>query len=256
MELNLDDHVFIVTGSSRGIGKGVARILLGEGAKIVLTGRDENALKGTQEDLASVFPDRVISCLGDLNFTDMPEKLETIIMQRWKRVDGLVANAGSVKSTMPSDFDNNDYQWFLDHNFFVALRVINRFLHHLETTSGSIVLIGSIAGVESIGAPLAYSVSKAALTMYAKGLADRLAPKGIRVNTIAPGNIWFPKGNWDRKQKESPEQIHALLEEKIPLKCFGTPEDIGCMTAFLLSDRAKFITGACVVVDGGQTRSW
>jgi 3-oxoacyl-[acyl-carrier protein] reductase len=73
------------------------------------------------------------------------------------------------------------------------------------------------------------------------------------VNIIAPGNVFFPGGNWDEKSKADPESINRILETKVPLKKFGTPEDIGSMVAFLLSNKASFITGACIVIDGGQT---
>ena len=114
-------------------------------------------------------------------------------------------------------------------------------------------IISSIAGIEDIGAPLPYSASKAALTMYSKGLAKKLAGDSIRVNTVAPGNITFPNGNWERRQKVDPKAVQKLLDEEVPQKRFGAPEDIGNMVAFLASEKAGFITGGCFVVDGGQT---
>ena len=92
--------------------------------------------------------------------------------------------------------------------------------------------------------------------MYAKSLSRKLSSEGIRVNTVSPGNIIFPEGNWDRKQKKDPVGIQKMLDEHVPLKSFGKPEDIGNIVSFLLSNRAKFITGSCFVVDGGQSRQF
>jgi len=136
---------------------------------------------------------------------------------------------------------------------FIKLSLLNHLIPHLIKSSGNIVLTGSIAGIEEIGAPIPYSVSKAALTMYAKGLSKKLAEHHIRVNSIAPGNIIFKGGNWDKKNQNDPEGIQKMLKGKVPLKKFGTPEDIGNMVTFLLSERSGFITGSCVVIDGGQT---
>ena len=90
--------------------------------------------------------------------------------------------------------------------------------------------------------------------MYAKSLSDVVAAQGVRINTIAPGNILFPGGNWDRKRIADPEGVEAMITDKVPLKRFGLPEEVGNVAAFLLSDKAAFVTGACVPVDGGQLR--
>lgn len=89
--------------------------------------------------------------------------------------------------------------------------------------------------------------------MYAKGLSRKLANDGIRVNTIAPGNILFPGGNWEKKYEGNPDTINKMIDEKVPLKKFGKPSDIGQVSAFLLPEKANFITGSCIVVDGGQS---
>jgi 3-oxoacyl-[acyl-carrier protein] reductase len=109
--------------------------------------------------------------------------------------------------------------------------------------------------LESLGAPIPYGAAKAALEHYAKDLSHRVGRHGVRVNTVAPGNILFPGGTWQRKLEANPAGVTAMISAEVPLARFGAPEEIGAAVAFLASDRAAFITGACVVADGGQTRA-
>ena len=252
MELGLSEKVIVVTGSSRGVGQGIAGLLLEEGACIAITGRTATEVDATTETFAERFPGRVVGHTGDLLDPAVRQGLETRVLDTWSRVDGLVANAGALKPS--DDFSTDDFDWFIRHNFLVAVGVINQFITQLERRDGAIVIIGSIAGVESIGAPLPYTASKAALSAYGKGLSDKMARKGVRVNTIAPGNIRFAGGNWDHKTLANPGGINDMLDAKVPLNRFGTPLEIAALTAFLLSGQSSFITGQTICADGGQTR--
>ena len=120
---------------------------------------------------------------------------------------------------------------------------------------GNIFFISSIAGVEFLGAASDFSVAISALISFAKILSHKMAPD-IRVNSIAPGNILFEGGSWDKKVKEKPEKINSYIQEKVPLKSFGTPEEIADLALFMASERAAFITGSCIVADGGQTNKF
>jgi 3-oxoacyl-[acyl-carrier protein] reductase len=253
VDLELKDCVCIVSGSSRGIGRGIARVLLEEGAKVVLTGRGEESLDAASAELGDQFPGRVLSHAGDLNADDTLDTLLDRVVGEWGGVNGIVANAGAVRPVPEWQVAEEDWRWYFEANFAVAVRFATHFVPRLVDSGGSVVFIGSIAGVEDIGAPLPYSASKMAVAMYSKALARKLAPVGVRVNTVAPGNVVFPGGNWDKKQQADPQAIAGLLEEKVPLNRFGTPEEIGHAVAFLLSGKAAFITGSCLVVDGGQT---
>jgi len=110
-------------------------------------------------------------------------------------------------------------------------------------------------GLESTSAPLPYSAAKAALVNYGKNLARQVGPSNVRVNCVAPGNILFPGGSWDRHLSERRDEVLHLINVEVPLQRFGRPEEIADLIVFLSSDRAAFITGACIVADGGQTRS-
>jgi len=132
------------------------------------------------------------------------------------------------------------------------LQTARTFLPMLEESKGVLLFISSIAGLEAIGAPTDYSVAKSALISLTKQMARRLAPK-VRVNCIAPGNIYFEGGSWDEKKTADPEKINKLIYATVPMNRFGTPDEIADAALFLCSDRASFITGSVLVVDGGQT---
>jgi 3-oxoacyl-[acyl-carrier protein] reductase len=254
MNFELIGKNYIVSGSSRGIGAGIAEVLLQEGACVIITGRNLVDVANTCSALNSQFPGKVIGHGGDLNDVIVLRELRKKIESNWEVLDGIIANAGALKPVKDWEISEADWNWYFTSNFNIAVKLVTEFIPDLKrSNSASIVFISSIAGVEEIGAPLPYSVSKAALMMYAKGLSRKLANDRIRVNTIAPGNIIFPGGNWDKKYEVNPEAVNKMIDEKVPLKQFGQPSDIGNISAFLLSEKARFITGSCIVIDGGQT---
>ena len=120
--------------------------------------------------------------------------------------------------------------------------------------SGVIIMITSIYGREG-GGHITYNAAKSAAISMTKSLAKELAPDNIRVNSIAPGSILFPGGGWDRRMKADPEGMKAFVESEMPLGRFGKPEEIANVVVFLASDCASLITGACINVDGCQSRS-
>ncbi len=122
----------------------------------------------------------------------------------------------------------------------------------LEASGGCLLFVSSIDGLEAIGAPTDYSVAKSALIAQSKQMARRLAPQ-VRVNCLAPGNVHFSGGSWDEKVREDPQRVESLIQTTVPMQRFGTPAEIAEAALFLCSARAAFITGACLVVDGGQT---
>jgi len=253
MNLDIVNKVFFITGSSRGIGNGIAKVLLSEGCRVIINGRDVKCLEAEIKKLNKDYPDKIISVEGDVNKTVVTKEVIKKSIDKWGTIDGIVANAGAVKRVPDWEINKDDWNWFFNNNFSVAYNAIQSIVPILTKSRGSIVTIGSIASLEDVGAPLPYSSSKAALLTYTKSLSKRLADKKIRVNMVSPGNILFPDGNWDKKQKIDKDGIEKMLNTKVPLKRFGTPEDIGNMVAFLLSPRASFITGANFVVDGGQS---
>ena len=132
--------------------------------------------------------------------------------------------------------------------------IINFAKPYLEISKGCIVCISSICGNNVIkGAPIPYSVSKAALNAYVKCSANLFGEKGIRINAIAPGNILFEGSSWDKKIKQNKKLTDNILKNKVPLSRFGNPEEIADLACFLSSPKAAFVTGSIWDIDGGQS---
>jgi 3-oxoacyl-[acyl-carrier protein] reductase len=265
MNLHLQNQVAFIAGSSRGIGRAIAATLLAEGASIVLTGRDEASLKATQVALAT--PEtatRILAIRGDFADLHTIDKALTRTLAHFGRIDHLICNLGTGSGKPGWEQSPEEWHRLFDLNFFASTRLTQAVLPHmLANTSacgpgqsaGSILYISSIVAVEATPAPLPYSAAKAALNNYAKNLSRQLGPEKIRVNTIAPGNIYFPGGSWERRLDNHREAVESMLETEVPQQRFGTPEEIASLAAYLCSPQAGFATGACYVMDGGQTRT-
>ena len=255
MNLGLNDKVVFVAGSSHGIGKAIAYSFLDEGANIVVTGRQPDAVKQCTEELKEKHePRRILGLAGDLTSTEHVRYCLRETVERFGGLDVVVANIGRGRGRIDYDLDDREWDNFFQVNLFGGLRLVREAVPYLKEKQGVAIFISSIAGIETLGAPVAYEAAKAAIVASAKSLARRLGEFNIRINTIAPGNILFPGSTWDRKLSESREEILSYIRDNVPLNRFGTPEEVATAVIFLASAQAKFITGACLVVDGGQTR--
>lgn len=253
MDLGLKDKVVIVTGSSQGIGYGIAKSFLAEGAKVMVTGRDKDNLEKAVESLGKT--DNLAHFCGDMTNSTEIEKAIKETVKHFGGLDVVVANVGKGFGG-GLDLTTEEWQNTLQTNFVGAMLLAAQSLPHLKKTQGNIIFISSIAGVEAMGASVSYSAAKAAVIGGMKSLARELGPSGVRVNAIAPGNIKFAGGIWEKKVNEKPEFYKKYIETEVPLQRFGTPEEIGQTAVFLASPVSAFTTGACFVVDGGQTKSY
>ena len=258
MELGLANSRILVTGSSRGIGYGIASQFLQEGASVVLTGRNELNLRLAKDMLAKKFDaDRIEIFAGDLGDSAVRQGLNASLMT--KGLDHLVCNVGSGRSVPILQETMEEWRRMLDFNLLHSAGVVQELRSLLATSAqvrggASLTFVGSICGIEAIGCPLAYASAKAALWAYAKNLVRPLAMERIRVNMVSPGNIIFPGSVWETKLAQESTVVQNMLDREVPLRRFGSLDEIAAAIVFLASPRASFITGANLVVDGGQTR--
>ena len=125
----------------------------------------------------------------------------------------------------------------------------------LAAANGNVVCISSICGLEALGCPVPYSVAKAALESFVRNSARPLGKLGVRINSVAPGNILFPGSTWERKLAADSVGVNEMLQRDVALRSLGQPEDVARLVAYISSPMARFVTGATHIVDGGQIRS-
>ena len=253
MDLCLENKRVLVTGSSSGIGFSIARAFLKEGAKVCIVSRGSKKLLQTDKLLAKEFGrNNIISSICDCSDLIELSELKKNILSEFGGLDILVTNVGdgrSVPDPIPSE-SQWDKVW--KSNFDSSINSARVFLSLLQDSKGCLLFISSIAGMESIGAPTDYSTAKTAIIAFAKNLSKKVS-KEVRVNVLSPGNIWFSGGSWDEKLKQDSDSVNMLLKTKVPMNRFGSPEEVADAAIFLCSERASFITGSILVVDGGQT---
>lgn len=254
MDLGLTGKVAVVTGSSRGIGRGIADALVAEGALVVYCARGAELLDGAVG--AAPEPARVLGVPADVSTVDGAARVVDAAVERFGGVDILVNNVGGSGARTFQDMDENDVDDVLAKNLTPALRMSRAALPHLRARGeGVICFIASIFGRELGGAP-SYNLAKAAEISLAKSMARDLARERIRVFSVAPGSVRFPGGSWDRRMLDDPEGIGAWMQAEIPWGRFGTVPEIADVVTFLCSPRASWVVGACVTVDGGQSRAF
>jgi len=254
MELDLTGKVAMVTGASRGIGKAIALGLAKEGCQLSVCARGRGDLEDTTRELRANGVEALGSALDITNESAARWWFEET-QKRLGGIDVLVNNVGGSRPGGNLSASNDDWRQGFSLNFFSALKLCQLVIPSMrERKRGCVINITSIYGREW-GGPMTYNAAKAAMISLSKQMAREYAPHGIRVNSVAPGSILFPGGSWERRQRENPEDIAGFIKHELPAGRFGTPEEVANVVVFLASNRASWITGACINVDGCQSRS-
>jgi 3-oxoacyl-[acyl-carrier protein] reductase len=257
MDLGLTDSVAILTGSSRGLGLASARALVAEGCRVCLCARGAERLAEAALEVEAVArrPGMVLPVQADVSTAAGVELVTARTLETFGGIDILVNNVGRAGGHDLIGTSDAEWRAAFDDTLFPAIRASRAVVPVMrERGGGTILMIASIWGRES-GGRMTYNAVKAAEISLAKSLAQQLAPMNIRVNSIAPGSILFAGGSWHKRQQADPEGIAAFVERELPFGRFGRAEEVGAVVAFLASPRASWISGACVPVDGCQSRS-
>ncbi len=247
MDLGMSGMKALVTGGSRGIGRCIAETLADEGCSVGICARNEDGVKEAVEALKA----KGVDATGSAVDVSDGEALKAWVKSAADDLGGLniyVSNV-SAMAIMP---DENSWRTSLDIDIMGTILGIEAATPRLiESGKGAIIVIGTIASVE-VGGVSPYAAVKAALLPYVKGLANSLASKGVRANTVSPGSVFFEGGVWDMIKKNMPERYEGTLKRN-KLGRMASPRDVANAVVFLASPAAEFITGTNLIVDGALT---
>jgi 3-oxoacyl-[acyl-carrier protein] reductase len=257
MDLGLTDKVALVTGSSRGLGLASARSLVAEGCRVSICARGAERLAeaAIEVEAAARRPKMVTAVQADVSTEAGVQLAIERTVETFGGLDILVNNVGRAAGGDLLETSDAEWQAAFDETLFPAIRASRLAVPLMrQRGGGSIVMIASIYGREA-GGRMTYNAVKAAEISLAKALARQLAPMNIRVNSIAPGSILFPGGSWHKRQQMDPDGIADFVRRELPFGRFGRPDEVGSIVAFISSPKASWISGACITVDGCQSRS-
>ena len=260
MDLGIRGKYALVTGGSHGIGFAAARALAVEGCHVAICARNEDRLAEAVRDLES----HGIKALGipaDVLIHADIERVVKKVIETWKTFHILINNVGGGgRWGSPSVEDTSEQVWIdvYNKNAMAAVRFTRLALPLMRKQKwGRVVTVSSIHGHEGGGQPW-YNMAKSAEISLMKTMAMKadLVRDGITFNTVAPGSIMIPDTGWEEEKKKNPKQFEKNLLFNYPLGRLGTPEEVADVIAFVCSEEASFLNGACIAVDGAESRSF
>ncbi|HEX4358879.1 MAG TPA: SDR family oxidoreductase [Pseudonocardia sp.] len=250
MDLGLKGRRALVTGGSKGIGRRIAEAFAEEGADVSICARHADEVAAAAKELGGAHGTRVIGAAVDVADGEALASWVADSAEQLGGVDIVVANVSAL--AIPDTPEN--WQASFDVDMMHTVRLVNAALPHLERSEGgSIVTVSSVSGREVDFAAGPYGTFKAALIHYTQGLAYHLAAKGIRANSVSPGNVYFPGGVWENMEQNQPD-LYGMALGLNPTGRMATPEEIARAVVFVASPAVPFMTGTNLVVDGALTR--
>lgn len=247
--MRLLDKVALITGGSLGIGQAIACRFAEEGAKVAIAGRGRAALEETAEMIRSKGGD-VLVIETDVQYKDQVHAMVDRVLQEWSKIDILVNNAGICKPAPFLDISEEEWDRHMNINlkgtFLTAQRVAQELVNRKQ--SGSIINVSSVNGIAAEADQAHYNTTKGGMNLLTMSMAVELAQLGIRVNALCPG---FIDTRLTRPLINNDSAIAEYIKT-IPMNRVGTPEEVADTALFLASDDSRYMTGHCLVVDGGQ----
>lgn len=249
VDFGIEGKVALVTGGTRGIGLGIAQALAREGAGVAVVARTEAEVYRVAESIHGFGV--AADVMTEVGCTTAVEQTQAQLGP----IEILINNVGARAGTSWSDTGPNELAAAFEGNVVVSARMTKLVLPGMvERGWGRIVMITSLWGREAGGAP-AYNAAKAAEISMVKSLAREVASRGVTVNGVAPGSILWEGGGWHRRQQADPEGIADFVRHEMPMRRFGTVEEVASVVAFVCSRQAGLLNGASIAVDGAQGRS-
>ncbi|MEU9229791.1 SDR family oxidoreductase [Streptomyces massasporeus] len=246
MDLGLKDRVYVVTGATRGLGNATARELVADGAKVVVSGRDE---KTVAEAAAELGPNAVGVAVDNAD-PEAAARLIAAAREHWGRFNGVLVSVGGPPAGFVADNTDEQWQTAFESVFLGAVRLARAAAAEMEA-GGVIGFVLSGSVYEPIPGLTISNGLRPGLAGFAKSLSDELGPRGIRVVGVLPGRIDTDRVRQLDALSADPEATRAASESRIPLRRYGAPEEFGRVAAFLMSPAASYLTGVMVPVDGG-----
>ncbi|CAM3537866.1 glucose 1-dehydrogenase [Paenibacillus lupini] len=241
----LNEKVALITGGNSGIGLATARRFVEEGAKVVITGRNQASLTAAVNELGQ---ENAFAVQADATEPAGAEQAVAAAIKQFGKLDIVFANAGVAGSTPLGDTKLEDFEHILKINVTGVFFTVQAAAPYLQP-GASVILVGSVLATTGGFGWAAYAASKGAVSSMAKVLASELSPRGIRVNTVVPGATKTPI--WGASSPEQLMQLEAALSHSIPQNRLGEPEEIANAVLFLASDESSFVQAAELQVDGG-----
>jgi 3-oxoacyl-[acyl-carrier protein] reductase len=260
MDLGLTGKRVLITGGSMGIGRACARLFAQEGCSVAITARTPDVLERTAKEIEAETGSRLVPLPGDMSVQADVERVTAAAIAELGGVDVLVTCAGSSPGGLMEDLTDDQWHSSLNLKFMGYVRSMRAVLPHMrERGSGSIVLVVGNDGIKPSYWETTAGAANAAGINVAASMAEQYAPFGIRVNTVNPGPV--NTGRWDGLEKAfardkgvSQEEAHELAVASIPLGRIAEPEEVADLVVFLASDRASFVNGSHILIDGSQRK--
>jgi 3-oxoacyl-[acyl-carrier protein] reductase len=254
MDMGIKNRVALVAASSRGLGKAIALRLSREGAKVFICARGKEKLFKTRDEIISETGGAVKAIVADVTDRDQVKQMVQNAVDEFSTVDILVCNAGGPPAGLVEDFTVDDYRQALELNLRYEVMPLMK-----KQKWGRIITMTSISAKQPLKTLILSNTARAGVLGFSKSLSEQLAPHGITVNSVCPGYTRTERVEelaraFAEKGKGSEEDFYRAVEENIPLGRLGRPEEIADAVAFLASERASYITGVSLQVDGGWVK--